>query len=350
MINSNSHYSNANIAAQGAILMGKNIICDGFVHGYGQQVSIFTHIHQDHLFRFESALGLYTVYVTEPTKDLLIELKHESPLASRNNLFGVKYNDSFIFNDETITLLPAQHILGSCQVQLKTSDEDIIIYTSDFDMPGTKPIECDTLIIDATHGSQEYVHNYDRSELIDQLLDVIDKELKQDRPVILKAHRGQLQEMMSIITQRLSSSIPFIAPIIEKNLANVYKNYGYKIREVIDMDSKDAKEIINAHSPYVGFLTRGAKFISDKKVCSIRISSDIAFGKRNDIPWYKVGNNSYSFNISNHTDFKGILEYIKQSNPKLVITDASRSYYANNLAKKIQTNLNIKAISLPAFT
>lgn len=330
----------ASIAVDGTIVMGRNIICDGFMHQ--RENSVFTHIHEDHVRNYESSLGLCSVYVTKETKELLLKVKDQTP--PHNNLFGVDYGEAIEYDEETITLFPTKHILGSCQV-LVQSDNTRILYSSDFDMPGTEPIECDILILDATHGSTEYSRDFDKQKVYNDLLSIINSQLKQEKTVVISAHTGQLQELISTFSTELEKSVPFLAKEKEIALSLIYKNFGYHFKEIIDIAASDAQRILSSQGNLF-FMKRTEKLPENLNgACHISISSDIAFRGK---PWYQVdAKNKYSFNISNHSDLNGILEYVKGCRPERVITDSFRSYYAPNLAKIIQNSLSIPAKAMP---
>jgi len=61
----------------------------------------------------------------------------------------------------------------------------------------------------------------------------------------------------------------------------------------------------------------------------------------------KVAKKEYVVGLSDHCDFNQLMEYVKQSDPKLVITDAYRCADAEVLAKEIKKRLNIKAKAMP---
>ena len=344
-----SSNNNSRITVDGTICIGNKIVCDGFL--YDKPVAIFTHIHEDHIRQIDSALNCCDVYVSKQTKDLLIEIKDDSPLIYRNNLFGLEFDKVIDYDGDKITLFPTKHILGSSQVLVETENDQRIVYTSDFDMPGTKPIECNTLIIDATHGSKEYIHNHDKEKILNDFVDVVNTELRHENPVVIKAHRGQLQELMAILSDTLELSVPFITGKKEKALARIHRKYQYKIREnkdLLEIDLPESQNLISSNNPYVRFISSPIK-VEDQRICYIRVSSDIAFKSSTSPPWYKNKlKNTYSFNLSNHADFNGIINYIKETNANLVITDRSRSYYGNELANEIKSTLkNVDAITLP---
>jgi len=51
--------------------------------------------------------------------------------------------------------------------------------------------------------------------------------------------------------------------------------------------------------------------------------------------------------FSDHSDFDGLMEYVRRSKPKLVITDNFRAGHAETLAKEIRKRFGISAVALP---
>jgi len=63
----------ASITREGAVLLGKYVVCDGF--DWDREVAIITHIHADHTAQFQRCLGYHNVILCSPeTKELLPKL------------------------------------------------------------------------------------------------------------------------------------------------------------------------------------------------------------------------------------------------------------------------------------
>jgi putative mRNA 3-end processing factor len=65
------------------------------------------------------------------------------------------------------------------------------------------------------------------------------------------------------------------------------------------------------------------------------------------VPARETNNNEYTVALSDHSDFDGLMEYVRRSKPKLVITDNYRVGHAETLAKEIHKRLGIPSIALP---
>ncbi|OYT51959.1 MAG: hypothetical protein B6U76_10410 [Desulfurococcales archaeon ex4484_217_2] len=64
-------------------------------------------------------------------------------------------------------------------------------------------------------------------------------------------------------------------------------------------------------------------------------------------PLRRLNNKTYIVALSDHADFEQLLEYVEESKPKVVVTDASREGSAHILAREIRKRLSIPAIALP---
>ena len=64
-------------------------------------------------------------------------------------------------------------------------------------------------------------------------------------------------------------------------------------------------------------------------------------------PFYQTAHDYYIVALSDHADFNGILEYVQESEPKLVITDNYRAGSADSLAQAIRNELHVEAKVMP---
>jgi len=65
------------------------------------------------------------------------------------------------------------------------------------------------------------------------------------------------------------------------------------------------------------------------------------------VPCREMANKEYVIALSDHSDFDGLVEYVRRSKPKVVITDNYRVGHAEVLAKEIQKRFGISAVALP---
>jgi len=331
----------ASITSSGAILLASHVVCDGFE--WEREVAIVTHIHADHIAHFERCLGFYDLILCSPeTKELLIALKGDW-LRLRRNLITLPYKKPYAYKEESITLYPAKHILGSAQVLVENQEGVRIVYTGDFDFPNTNPITADILVLDATFGDPAQITKCSKDEIIDRLVYLVKKELETSSVCIL-AHRGKLQEVMSILNET-SITIPFLCAPDIFEMSMVYQNCGTNVGNVLSLEDNAAQEIIQKGERHIIFHLLGRRLqLLPKGIhyTKIRVSR---WGTKE--PYYTIADDYYVVALSDHADFNGILEYVRRCKPKLVITDGYRAGSADSLATKIRNQLHVEAKPMP---
>lgn len=328
------------ISEEGAIFLGKYVACDGFA--VDRPIAIMSHAHGDHVKQFESALSLCpAVIMTEETKRLLVADRGEW-LLRRTNLKELAFGQTYCHENNQITLYPVTHMLGSCQVLLVNGDGTRIVYTGDFNYPHTKPVKADVLVMEATYGLPTAVRTLDNDSLTEKVVSIVKKGIEDNTPVRIIAHPGKIQCLMSKLASA-NLKAPFLAHIKDVNWAEVYRHHGSNVGTVYASGGKEAYEIQKTGKPYVSFHRIGSNIPESENHLTIRTS---AYGVDRDIE--EPRKNYFRVALSDHADFSGLLEYVKGSQPKLVITDASRCKdRAPALAEEIKNRLGIEAMALP---
>lgn len=330
----------ASITRQGAVLLGRYAVCDGF--DWDREVCAVTHIHADHTAHFETSLGYYDLILCSPeTKELLITLEGEW-LRLRRNLISLPYENPYAYKEERITLYPVRHILGSAQVLVENQDGIRILYTGDFDFPNTQPVEAHILVLDATFGDPSQVAKHSRTQIIDRLVSLVTKELKTSSVCIL-AHRGKLQQVMNLLAEA-GITIPFLCEQDIFEMCMAYQNSGIEIGNVLSLRDNAAQECIREKQRHITFhlLGRKLELLPPTHYTKIRVSR---WGTRES--FYSVADDYHVVALSDHADFAGLLEYVRECKPKLVITDNYRAGSAEPLAQAIKNDLGIEAKAMP---
>lgn len=328
------------ITQTGAILLGRYIACDGFE--WGRSIGAITHAHWDHISELEKSLGYCEkILMTEATRDLLIAIKGDW-LLFRTNLNSLPYRTVFEYEDEKITLYPAEHMLGAAQVLVETLEGLRIVYTGDFFIPGTEPIESDVLVLDTTYGDPTNISTFSKEDSINQLASLIKKLIIQG-PVHIVGSLGKIQEVMSILFHN-DPNLPFIvSPKIFK-VCNVYQRHGYKLGNLILSQTDEGKELLKRKQPCIVFHTLGEQIESYPRIKISGYISNWEMAK----PIMKIGENYWSVVFSNHADFNGIMYYVSEARPKFVITDNKRACGKAMLAaQSIRLKFGIEALALP---
>lgn len=330
------------VTNNGSILLGKYVVCDGFE--WDREVAVYTHIHADHIKNFETCLGVYPVILCSPeTKELIMALKGKISLGIRRNFIALPYKQTYEYKDERITLYPNKHILGAVQVLVEDGEGARIAYSGEFYFPTTKPIKSDVLVLDATFGDPSQITRCTREEIIDWLVTLVKKELKKASLCII-GHRGKLQEVMEILTKS-KIGVPFLCEPIEYRLCCAYQESGVDLGQVISLGDDAAKRVISSGERHILFYLLGPTLhrLPSVKYTKIRVSR---WGTTAE-PFCKTGKDFFVVALSDHADFNGTMEFVRKSEPSLVITDNSRGGSAEALAQAIKEQLLIEAKAMP---
>lgn len=326
------------ISSYGAIILGPDVVCDGFRFGCTARVQ--THIHDDHMAGFESSKGNQTIYLSKGTFDLLLA-EYNADLIWRlnGNIHYVKPREHIKVNESTIELLPNNHMLGSVQVAVELSNGIRLGYSSDFSWPIEDVIHVDVLVIDSTAGSPRSRRSFSQGEAEEKLLDLVRNRLGYG-PVYIKAYRGTLHRALQVLSGNVNCPIIGSTRLIQE--IRVYQEHGYGIGSVLNANSTEGKEAMKEQW-YLRFYGKGDALSVDHD-CASTIDLS-AFMTSYDNPVAEYSERSYRVALSNHADFDGTLQYIKCSDAKSVVTDNSRGGNAIDLAREIRNRLNIEAVA-----
>jgi len=297
-----------------AVRFGKNAVL--FDPHVSDMISFVSHAHADH-----SPYSCVTKpYCTAETFELI---KLRDPTFEAN---VVKENEKIKFDDFTVKLIPAGHVLGSVQTLIE-ADGKKILYTGDFKTSSSltcKPIkieEADVLITESTYGMPNYVF-----EPIENVRKNIVKWVKQQLADNFSVdlggyHIGKAQEAIKLLNE--NGMQPKVSETI-RQYSEVYKKHGVKL-----------------------------EFTKPKEESNIFVKPMhlLKFNKRKDVKvaaltgWSLVERFPFGFPLSDHCDFNQIMEFVEQVNPKRVYCIHG---YTNELAKEIKKKLRINAKSLDA--
>jgi putative mRNA 3-end processing factor len=323
----------ADVTGRGAVLLGPDVTCDGFHHGY--PVRVQTHVHSDHMDGFDSSKGEQYIYCTRPTRALLIA-DQDADLPYRTNLIEIEYGEWTEHADTRFMLIENGHMLGSAQVVAETGGGYRVGYSSDFAGGVQNPIQVDTLVVDATCGEPALVREYSQELAERCLLDTCQKSLAHS-PVFIRAARGTLQRAMVV----LAGNLPYPILCSERLMReiDVYRAYGQPISEVIPHDSDLGREL-SAGGRYVRvFGNRDKVPVDTSTVTMIALNAYVPSGH----PLVEHSERSYTIALTNHADFDETLAYIAATGASEVIADCTRSKHAQKLATEVWTRLGVQA-------
>ena len=310
------------------IVVKNKILCDSFRDSNDldteKQISCFTHIHEDHISGLEDALGRKFVLSTNETKELASALlKGDSDadwVRERTNYYGLKLGQKKSFDGTDVSFRKANHILGSAQLLVRGQNESVL-YSSDFMLEGTDcEIDEDYLILDSTHG--EFSKRQEFESMLEGKKKIIDKA-KQElstglRQLIIHANRGTMQKVMSWLRKEFDDDIPFLAPRIEKNIADVYTKFHFPCGDVEDWEEAGEAYVKNGH-PFIRFLPINSIQqcqLVEPIIHSIRVGASISSNLSQPEGMYVV-------NLQEHATVNEIFDYLNMIKPKHIIIDNS---------------------------
>ena len=215
-------------------------------------------------------------------------------------------------------LVPSGHMLGAVQVAVTYQNGQRVGYSRDFGWPLERVIKVDALVVDSTYGNPDSGAGFSREEVNDQFVNLVRESLARG-PVHIKAHRGTLQRGAELISQ--SFDIPILGSGRMLGELNVYRQFGYAIREVHDVgrgelpNVSEANKFIRLYGPGEGDL------FGLETGTSIHLS---AYWSKEDNPVLQLGPDAYRVAMSDHASFEATLEYVDATAAKLVVTDNSR--------------------------
>jgi len=330
-------YLKASITRKGAVLLGKHVACDGFDES--RPIRVVSHAHYDHLAGLQHSLrSCQAVAMTSATRALLTVMRGSSLLGA-NNIQALNYGETLTHEDEKLTLHRADHILGAAQALVEDKEGTRIVYTGDFRMSNTPILEADVLVLEATYGSPFQVrpfHNFVENALVS----LVESVLKIG-PVSIFGYHGKLQEVMQILYAN-HVEVPFIAPERVFHISKVCEAHGMRLGKILSMDEDAAKEIITKNEPHVAFYHMNSRRHVGRDTFRINVS-----GWEFVSPKRQVAENEHVIALSDHSDFNGLLRYVNESRPKLVITDNYRVGEARVLAREITKRFGIEAKAMP---
>ncbi len=335
---------NASVTQDGAILLGKLFSCDGHVYGRGHFV--FSHMHSDHTDKLSKCLHNGKIYLSKPTRDLLEAINDENygsdpQMIKRSQIEILDFGRKKIVNHddvtEILTLHESNHVLGASQVEVITKEGQKIVYSGDITNSDQPLKDINTLVLDATHGHPQYSKYSDKESVERRFIDKIDEVIHNDRaqPVVIHAHQGKLQEIMSLISNHSEfNDFPLHTSSKSIRISKVYQKYDFNIRDdLVDEKSDEAETARESGWPYIQCTSHFSKktYEINGKAYSIFVYDSLPDGSQ-----INENENSTSFSTTSHADFDNIIKYVQNACPKFIIVDSTRTNQYKSLVKELR--------------
>jgi putative mRNA 3-end processing factor len=229
--------------------------------------------------------------------------------------------------------------MGATQVLVETADDLRVVYTGDFKLEETPVIDCDTLVIEATYGNPSFKRKFD-VDINELLVSMIERRLR-GGTVYVFGFYGKLQEIMQML-RKADVEVPFVMPDTVHEISKICDNYGMKLGSLTLDTSKEGQELLNKDLPCVAFYHTNTRFkvgLNHTRIC--------VSGWEFQNPCKQIGEQEYLVALSDHSDFDNLIEYVKRSKAKQVITDNYRSSHGKILADEITKRTGIPAVTQP---
>ena len=191
------------VTGRGAVILGPDVVCDGF--HFGPKARVQSHVHMDHMGDFETSKGLQKIIMSPETYDLIV-LEKNADIPYRANIKVVKNSDIIKIGGCEIKLTGSGHMLGAVQVQVELPDGTKLGYSGDFSWPLSETIKVDALVIDGTCGGIAKSRRYTQDEANSRLVELVSSMLM-NGPVVLKAHRGTLQRALDVLDHEIMTQV-----------------------------------------------------------------------------------------------------------------------------------------------
>jgi len=327
----------ATITNNGAVLLGKYVACDAF--NEAKPLRIVTHAHADHMVGLQQSLRTCEkVLMTKPTKDL-IEVMRSPLFLMGGYVEALDYGKTIQYEDERVTFFQADHILGAAQVFVEDAEGTRIAFTGDFRIDGTPVLEADVLVMEATYGSPSCKRSFNE-DVENLLVSKVEEGLKYGAVYVFGYH-GKLQEVMQIL-HKAGVKAPFVATERVFHVSKVCEKHGMRLGRLMLSEQSEARELLEKGLPCIAFYHMNIRRKISRDVFRIYVS-----GWEFNEPCREMTKKEYIIALSDHSDFDGLIEYVKRSKPKFVITDNYRVGHAEVLANEIRKRFKISAVALP---
>ena len=318
----------------GAVLLGPDVVCDGFIREAVARVQ--THVHFDHMDGFETSKGCQQIVTSQGTFGLLVA-EYNADLPYRSNIKVLNDFQRHRVGNSELSLVSSGHMLGAVQVIVELENGMRLGYSGDFQWPLDDIIRVDALVLDSTYGSPNSVREFSQGYCEERFAQLVHR-LMSSGPVHIKAHRGTLQRALQIINDEIGC--PVIGSSRLSREVAVYRDFGYTIQPLVVHPSDEASALLR-DGHYVRLYGTG-----DHSPVDLRSGSKIvlsAFFTRPDMPVVEYSERAYGVAMSNHADFDGTLDYVKATNARFVVTDNIRGGRGYRLAEAIKQRLGIEA-------
>jgi len=218
-----------------------------------------------------------------------------------------------------ISLIQTGHILGSVALSIPGD----FLYTGDFNdrsrpfLNGFVPPQAKTVVTEATYGSEEFIFG-DEGPTVAEAADKIRELLNLGKSVILMGYPlGKSQHLQMLFDQHVGGFRSYSWSSVER-YNDIYRLFGMTISKKEEITAENTAELLEG-SALVLYMPSYAKRLPLFNELKRRGAVSIAFSGWSTSDWYSdIVGADYSFTISDHADFEGLIRTVEKTNPEKV--------------------------------
>lgn len=266
--------------------------------------SFVSHGHSDHLKNHDVILA------TPPT------IQFHAFRARQKEAVPLDFGEKYQFEDLTIELFPAGHVLGSAMSRVELNGISLL-YTGDFKMKKSwtaGEIEipsADILIMESTFGDPQYIcdhsPDYLQGEIVSFIADCFQHRVT---PIILAYALGKAQEVMKMLGD---AGYDVRVHSAAWELAKIYRQFGVEFTNCTPWKN----ESVAANQVLI--IPPHALQYNRVKNLPPRFRTVFLSGWANS-PTGARFNADHSVALSDHADFNELLDFVRQVKPKKIYT------------------------------
>ena len=273
----------------------------------GNERVFVSHAHADHIAAHDE------VILTEATS---LFMRTRLPGKRREHILNFGERTEFQFERETfhLTAIPAGHILGSAMAFIEWRDETLL-YTGDFKLRASLAAEppetrrADHLIMETTFGLPRYQFPPEQTVRADIVKFCRETLADGETPVLYGYSLGKSQE---ILLSLADAGLPIQLQRDVRKMTKLYEKLGVKfpVHDAFDPETARGKVIIAPPNSLKAM----------QKISLGKIRTAAITGWAMDSSCRYRSGTMEAFPLSDHADYDGLLELVKQVQPKRVFT------------------------------
>jgi Predicted exonuclease of the beta-lactamase fold involved in RNA processing len=227
------------------------------------------------------------------------------------------------------------HMLGASMFKIE-ADGFTALYTGDMNTydtilhRGAEPVESDILVIDSTYGSPVYKFP-EREQVYGEIVRWVSRTLRDGEIPAFKVYSaGKAQEIIALINKTVEAPVVTSPQVFR--ISRVYRE-KYPWMSFLSVGGREGREALRDGAVYVSSWVDFTSWAGRR----VRWAEATGWVLVRRLPEMEA-----HFALSNHSDFQGILSYVKSSNYSRVLTVYG---YSGVLARHLRSS-GIGAVSL----